>query len=119
MLSNIDIAPTILELIGKPVPEVFSGRSFADLFREEEIVDEPVFSEATKPHGDLETASVFTNDLKTKCVYHSGWNYIWVPHMDDHEELYDLKNDPTEMVNLFEGDETAETTAKMRNILRR
>ncbi len=118
-LSNIDIAPTILELTGKPVPEGFSGRSFARLFREDGIADEPVFSEATKPHGEIESAGVFANDLKAKCVYLDGWKYIWVPHMDNHEELYDIRNDPTEMINALEDSGSVETAEKMRTMLRR
>ena len=47
VVESIDIAPTILEILGLPAPDSFSGTSLAPAFRGEKLELGPAFSEHT------------------------------------------------------------------------
>ncbi len=62
--ASIDIAPTLLELLGAPIPASFQGRSLAPLLRGEPFEVQPVFSE-------IEDAVL--------SVRTTGWRYVHNP----------------------------------------
>ena len=88
---NIDIAPTILELAGLPVPAQMQGRSLAPLLRGKtpnwrtDFVYEHLFNHKTIP----KTEALRTGQFKYARYIDFGY-----------EELYDLKSDPHETKNL-------------------
>ena len=96
MVQNIDYAPTILELANAPIPKDIQGVSFVPLLKGEKPkhwrdavyyhYHEYPAEHAVKRHYGIRTSRYklihFYNDINT-----------W--------ELYDLKNDPKEMNNIY------------------
>lgn len=93
---NIDIAPTLIEAAGLPVPNTIQGRSLLPLLRGEnrtwrEAMLYEYFWEAAYP----QTPTLFgVRTERYKYVQHHG--------VYDLDELYDLRNDPKEMRNLID-----------------
>jgi len=115
-VQTLDLAPTILDLVGLPIPERMEGRSLAPLMRGRTPDAEPVvFSEASKPWNvEGESETVFRNEWKAKCARTDGWKFIYTPFAE-RWELYDLARDPGETLNLY-GSEPARAE-QMRRML--
>ncbi len=95
-VRNIDILPTITELMGLEPPYPIDGRSLGAILREDEFDEVPVYSEAFSGYfhyGWSPTRSIRT--LK--------WKYIEAPK----RELYDMRGDPDETVNLYDPENPA------------
>jgi arylsulfatase A-like enzyme len=115
MVSQIDILPTLCELIDLPVPEHAQGHSLMPLVRDEcDEVNDAIFAEVNF-HGSYEPV---------RCVRTHRWKYIrryyegylpscdvgetrsrwlergWADRPLPAEELYDLELDPSERTNL-------------------
>ena len=93
LVGLLDIAPTLLDLAGLPVPEpqaIDEGRSLASLWQTEVSVEDrqtpPRFSE-----GNL-------YNLPAVLVEDGPWRYVL--RANDREELYDLTRDPEERFNV-------------------
>ena len=93
VVSQIDLMPTVLELLGLPIPEQVQGRSLKDLI---------LGKEPDQPEGEAFLESHFP-------FLHYGWSelyslvtfqykYIQAPK----PELYELSKDPGELKNLAE-----------------
>jgi arylsulfatase A-like enzyme len=96
MVQNIDYAPTFLELAGAPIPEDIQGVSLVPLLKGEKPADWRKslyyhFYEFPAEHMVKRHYGVRTDRYKLIHFY----NDI------DEWELYDLKEDPTEMHNLY------------------
>src|SRR5690606_17539292 len=90
---NIDIAPTILELAGIPIPPAMQGRSLVPLLR-----DQPVpwrtdfFYEHLFEHAGIP---------KSEAVRGPRWKYsVYESSAGRYEQLVDLEADPHETQNL-------------------
>jgi len=93
-VSHVDLLPTVLEALGRPVPSTVQGRSLLPLLLgREESEERAVYSESLYP------------------LLHYGWSplralrtrrykYVDAPR----PELYDLLADPGEEHNLFAGE---------------
>jgi len=90
LVSNMDLAATVLDIAGAPLPENLDGRSLVPLLHD--------------PDAD------WPDDLM--CEFHGHrfpypqrmlrWgHYKYIFNVGDHDELYDLEADPYEMVNLI------------------
>jgi arylsulfatase A-like enzyme len=90
-ISAIDLGPTLLDLAGLDVPEVFQGESLA----EGGTADRVVFA---------------CNDWTWKAISRE-WSYIAAPSKD-REELYRLSDDPGETVNLVSDEPDAARTMR-------
>jgi arylsulfatase A-like enzyme len=91
LVSTTDFAPTILDAAGVPPSEVrMSGKSLLPWLRGESPADwrEAVFSQLNGVELYYTQRIVMTKDYK---YVYNGFDY---------DELYDLKQDPHEMVNL-------------------
>lgn len=118
LLCNIDLLPTLLELIGADVPAHLDGKSFAHLFRtSQDAGREAFFTELTwhdkyQPMRGIRTQrySYVKNFADGPKVYvtvdahlsPSGKavrDSLYCPN--EPEELYDLQTDPLEQVNLI------------------
>lgn len=99
LVSLVDIAPTILELVGlSEVPE-WQGASLAGVIRgQEQKAHEVVFSEYVVREPGKHHPIVACRS--------KHWKYIHDGAFGNHE-LYDLVNDPGEQVNCYNADHPA------------
>jgi choline-sulfatase len=85
----IDVAPTILQVLGIPEPPQFQGRSLLGLAKESHA-PRAVFSESLYGHRHFGTSSLWSLRL-------GRYKYIEAPR----REFYDLVDDPHETRNLY------------------
>jgi len=93
MTLNIDLAPTLLEEAGVPVPARMQGRSLSPLLR-----GRPVNS-----RRDWYFEHLFPHPLipRSEGVRTRHWKYFrWIDADPLMEEMYDLRGDPDEVHNL-------------------
>ncbi len=92
-VQNLDFAPTLLDLAGVPVPSEMQGRSLRKIWKEEN----PDWRDAIYYHyyedGFGATPHYGVRTERYKLMHFYGSIDSW--------ELYDLKNDPNEMINLY------------------
>lgn len=136
MVSNIDVLPTVIELLGIPIPENVEGRSFAPLLDGQEYTPcKEIFGEIS--HHDYydprrcirtETHKLIVNFSSAPAFMDPSQS--WRPRSDtvippNHAlayhpccELYDLRSDPWEQNDLSEFPEHADTRAMLMARLR-
>jgi arylsulfatase A-like enzyme len=103
LLSNVDLMPTLVELLGFPPPTGLEGESFAGPLRGQTawIGRGPVYSQATKPHDARhEAGRPWQNADKCRGIWEQGWKLQHCP-MQPRVELYDVAQDPDEAKNLL------------------
>jgi arylsulfatase A-like enzyme len=100
-VANIDLAPTILDLAGLPVPESMQGRSMAPLLRGERPADwrSSVYYRYYHDPGHHNTRAHYGVRTSTHKLIHYWKKDAW--------ELYDLVKDPTEQHNLLDDEAEA------------
>jgi arylsulfatase A-like enzyme/Flp pilus assembly protein TadD len=100
-VPTVDLAPTILDLVGLSVPESWQGRSFAAEVAISGIEDEPP-AEVEDP----EMRPCYMETFRTRYSYnwsellgvrHDLWKFVRAPK----PELYNLAEDPGEQSNLY------------------
>jgi arylsulfatase A-like enzyme len=97
MALNIDVAPTLLDLAGLPVPAAMNGRSLAPLLRGE---SPPWRTEWFYEHPPLGKIIPEIEGLRTRRAMYARY-----PQSDPvFEELYDLASDPHQTTNLAASD---------------
>lgn len=110
LLEEIDLAPTLLEALGIPVPPTMKGRSFLeDLQSGQDGGRESILSEAgggaptcTVPVPGLELlAPHMPTSFGPGAMIRAG-NFKLSVYHDDSGELYDLEKDPEELHNLHD-----------------
>jgi len=101
-VSTLDIAPTILNILGLPLPSYYQGMSLVPVFKEQTLSPRPLFAEALL-YGN-EKKAVLLNDYKL--IYTTTVHEF---------ELYNLKADPGETHNLI--DELPDVERQMIQIL--
>jgi len=91
-VRSVDLAPTIVQLLGGQVPDSMQGKSLlAYLTREGAISDLPAYSETHYPSTRFGWSPLFS--------YTSGrYKLIRAPY----PELYDLQTDPAELKNIHD-----------------
>lgn len=130
MVLNIDMAPTLLDLAGVPVPSYMQGKSFKPLLQGKNIKWREDFLYHYYLEFDLSKMSpeqkagfekMFKNldpgpllTPENMAVRTKEWKYITYPGIHDIDELYDLRNDPYEMKNLALDPKSADVLKKMR-----
>lgn len=96
MILNIDIAPTLIELAGAEVPADMQGMSFVPLLKNENAEWRKSFM------YEYFQESYAPGFVTATGVRNKKYKYIEYPDMiNDIDELYDLENDPGEMINLI------------------
>jgi arylsulfatase A-like enzyme len=95
LVQLMDIAPTVLDAAGVPVPDTFEARSLTPYLRgrPETPVRDVVHAELARDH--IQTGSEYIlmrRDQRYKLVWYLG---------EDEGELYDLETDPGEVRNLW------------------
>ena len=104
--GGVDLAPTVLDLVGIKIPNQMEGNSFAQQLKtKKEGKINPVFAEIASGQA-FDYLSKGTNraNLELKeyaahiMVINHNWKYVW--NRFDIDELYNLETDPAEMLNL-------------------
>ena len=138
-VSQIDLVPTLLDLMGEPVPEgdELQGKSLGDVLRADgpARLEEPVFiewngrdsgqpgkvmNEDTRPDWAKEMctqdelAAAIADPVRT-VITPDEWKYNHSP-LGEHE-LYDLNNDPFELRNMVKKPEHASRIAEMKALI--
>ncbi len=113
MALNLDLAPTLLDLAGLPVPAQMQGRSLAKVLRGEPAAprEDFLYEYAQEPMYPV-VPSLFA--IRT-----ANLKYVTSPDDPEEEELYDLLADPGEMADLADRPEWAEVKAALRQRLQR
>lgn len=91
-ISQVDVAPTLLGLLGLPVGDV-EGRDLSGALRAGAVPATPLFSEATKPNQPPLLG--WHNRDRTKSVQEGRFKLHWEPGTD-RLQLFDLQRDPDE-----------------------
>ncbi len=96
-VSHIDIAPTVLDYMGLPLPKLFEGKSLLCAINDTSVkINEDVFVEFTRYEIDHDGFGGF-QPMRT--VFDG--RYKLTVNLLSSDELYDLRNDPTEVKNLI------------------
>ena len=92
-ITNIDLAPTLLDYAGATIPKTVQGLSLRPLLDgTQKSIRKAIFHEY---YVDL-----VHSIPRTLCVRTKDFKYITYPDLDDIDEMYDLKNDPQELNNI-------------------
>lgn len=98
--SHIDLAPTILEYMGVPVPKLLEGKSMLSQIQDPSVrINDVVFTEFTRYEvdhdgfGGLQMMRAATSD-----------RYKLVVNLLDTDEFYDMETDPSEIHNRIHDD---------------
>jgi choline-sulfatase len=102
--ASIDLAPTILELFGiKDMPSSFTGQSLVpELYGAPPDVREPIVLDLPEDHDNPERRAIISGDHKL------------IARSDGSFQLYDLKQDPGELIDLAK--KQPETLAAMKKL---
>ncbi len=109
--EQVDIAPTILDLAGVPVPSWMEGRSLVPLMRGKSLPSRPVFSmffEKNRSRGHRITKG-------TIAVWEGDYKLIHYLE-EDKSLLFNLREDPGELNDLF--DKEPETGRRLLAVIR-
>ncbi len=120
LASNIDLAPTIAELAGVVPPDFVDGRSLVPLLknriifswrdglliRREASIDETVWLDPVSvlgPQGEVEPLdSIYDAKAGGQFIALRTSDYTYVEFKNGDKELYDLRNDPYQLENIYE-----------------
>lgn len=117
-MTNVDVLPTILSLLGAEPPDGIDGTTIDLTALAHDPPGRARFGQATKPWRGVETDRRWVNMLKSRCIRQGPYKYIETPFLGE-EELYDVAADPFETVNLLEvaSTEHESVAARLRPIL--
>ena len=134
-VSQIDLVPTLLDLLGQPAPDSLQGRSLRGLCEGEGNADRPVFIEwntdnlggqiaqgnytlppATLDAYSREALAAAAADQVRTVVTPDGWK-LNCSEQGRHE-LYHLGDDPCETANLYRRPEYAGQVRQLRALIR-
>jgi len=106
VVNLVDLFPTFCEISGLEVPDHCDGVSLGLLLKGGGVIeDRVVFSEI-----------VFQGEHWRGCMARwKQWKYCW--YVGDHEELYNLDDDPSEEVNLAGREDVREIHQRLRSAL--
>jgi N-acetylglucosamine-6-sulfatase len=115
MVLSLDVAPTVLELGGVPIPGNLHGRSLVPLLsgrswrpRDSFLIE--YFSDTVFPR---------IRNMGYQAVRSDQWKYIHYTELTGMDELYNLKADPFELRNVIADPASREKRQEMKTALYR
>lgn len=136
LVSQIDVFPTLCELLNLDKPEYLEGKSFAEAFVDNKaVLDEYIFAEVNFHTSYEPIRCVRTKRYKYIKYYDETWNKVNLSNMDEsvpkdflmnnglkekvkyREGLFDLYYDSTERNNLADDSKYQEVLEKLRKVL--
>jgi arylsulfatase A-like enzyme len=114
-VSNIDLLPTLLDVLGISPPPGIDGEAIPLNVADDVLPQRTRFGQATRPRKKHESDPRWMNILKARYIRSGQHKFIQTPYLET-EELYDLESDPSEQTNLLENPsrETLELAARLR-----
>lgn len=116
LVRTIDIAPTILDVLGVQAPAPMEGRSLTPLVEGKPETPRIAYADAINLF-DLNAALLKNrpDDALLHCAMQGKWKLIYRPREPRKSELYDLSSDPRETTNLYlrESDQAERLKAKL------
>lgn len=98
IVSHINLAPTIMEMMGYEVPKIMDGTSLLDTLDNPDRIPNPyIFIEFGRYEVDHDGFGGFQ---PLRCIFDG--RYKLCINLLSTDELYDLQQDPAEMVNLID-----------------
>ncbi|MGE0552528.1 MAG: sulfatase [Gemmatimonadales bacterium] len=113
---SIDLAPTMLELAGAPIPPWIQGRSLVPLL---ERRTDGWRSSFLIEYASHENPMPWLLDLSYRAIRSGPYKLVHWLHHDGEDELYDLEADPLELTNLIGDPRRAELVSRLRDELGR
>ncbi len=101
LVEEIDVFPTVMDLLGMESPPGVQGKSLA-----------PLGANPGKSHKE----AVFAEFPTIKMVRTEGWKLVHYPKAR-YGEFYDLKNDPEELYNLYDDPKHLRTRNELTALL--
>lgn len=136
LVSQIDVFPTLCELLNLNKPDYLEGKSFAEAFLDNKaFLDEYIFAEVNFHTSYEPVRCVRTKRYKYIKYYDETWNKVNLSNMDEsvpkdflmnnglkekikyREGLFDLYYDPTERNNLADDIKYKEILKNLRKVL--
>lgn len=136
LVSQIDVFPTLCELLNLNKPDYLEGKSFAEAFVDNKaFLDEYIFAEVNFHTSYEPVRCVRTKRYKYIKYYDETWNKVNLSNMDESvpkdflmknglkekikykEGLFDLYYDPAERNNLVNDSEYKEVLENLRKVL--
>jgi N-acetylglucosamine-6-sulfatase len=107
LVANIDLAPTLYELAGIPIPADVDGLSLLPLLRGQTLERDKLIIEAwPKPNRDSPPYLAVRTE-----------RYLYVETEGDRFELYDMDKDPFQLENQIDNPEYADVIAELHTYL--
>jgi len=116
MVVNIDLAPTLLELAGAPIPEHIQGESWVGVTTGERPGRERFLYEYFNELEYRERGG-FGSTPTQFAIRTPDWKYVVYPDSENEPELYHLAQDPEELDNLAAKPEYADQALAMAKAL--
>jgi arylsulfatase A-like enzyme len=113
LIESIDIAPTILDVLGLAKEKNFSGESLLPIMLEDKSPSDPTAFLERRHFKNPEFRGFSVRGNKF-AVRQKHWKYIWAPE-GGIAELYDLAKDPQELSNVVS--EHPEVAAKLKEMI--
>ncbi|NMM48354.1 sulfatase family protein [Marinigracilibium pacificum] len=112
MLLNIDIAPTILSLAKKEIPQYYDGKSFKEI-----LYTDQATTHRDTMYYEYYWERIFPQTPTIHAIRTKKWKYVRYHGIWDLNELYDLENDPEELNNLIKNKEHQEVAKNLNTAL--
>ncbi len=119
MIQTIDLAPTILNMVGIQQPSRMQGKSFLKILGNNLSFNDYAFSPAERKRDFR-----YNGKFIVQALQNQKWKYNYYEHQDfnnkkleTEENLYDLINDPEEKIDLKDTDK--KTLSDMREIIQK
>ncbi len=112
-VSHIDITPTIMDYMGLNIPKLLEGKSMLPMFRDPAIrLNEYVFTEFNRYEIDHDGFGGF--QPMRACF---DGRYKLSIHLLSEDEMYDMENDPCEMINLIKSEKHKEIRDRLHDAI--
>ena len=99
LIQNIDYAPTFLDMAGLSAPEAVQGKSIVPILKDSHTTVRDTVYYAYYEVGEHAVPQHFGVRNKRHKLFYLPWTDEW--------QMFDLKNDPDEMVNVYGNPEYA------------
>lgn len=117
-VSTIDLAPTMLNVVGIDCPPHYAGVSLLPLMRGEPFLHPPVYGEHALVENSMAIPENWIEPERRKFMVVTQDGYKLIYNRNHYSlELFNLRTDPKELNNLF--DRMPEKSAEMQRLLGR